>query len=75
MLGASGLPWYPAAMNSDTTATPVSHPEPDRRGWKIDPEEIPPELKDNRFLRGCTTITPEEEALLDQLAELDRLDP
>jgi hypothetical protein len=56
------------------TATPVS-PVSERRGWKIEPEEIPPELKNNRFLQGCTTITPEEDALLDQLAELDQLDP
>jgi hypothetical protein len=62
-------------MSSDAVANPASHPEPERRRWRIEPEEIPPELKDNRFLRGCTTIMPDEEALLDQLAELDRLDP
>ena len=62
-------------MSSDAVAAPASHPEPERRRWRIEPEEIPPELKDNGFLKGCTMITPEEEALLDRLAELDRLDP
>jgi hypothetical protein len=62
-------------MSSDAVAKPASHIEPERRRWRLEPEEIPPELQDNGFLRGCTMITPDEEALLDQLAELDRLDP
>ncbi len=62
-------------MSSEAVADPKSLPKPEHRRWRVEPEEIPPELKDNGFLRGCTTITPDEEALLDQLAELDRLDP
>jgi hypothetical protein len=61
-------------MSSEAVAE-LARPEPERPRWKIEPEEIPPELRDNGFLKGCTMITPEEESLLDQLAELDRLDP
>jgi hypothetical protein len=40
--------------------------------WRINPGEIPPELKDNALVLGFTTITPDEERVLDALAEADR---
>jgi hypothetical protein len=49
-------------------------PEKATPRWRLDPEEIPPELRDT-FLQTLTTLTDEEEAVLAELAEMDRLDP
>jgi hypothetical protein len=46
--------------------------DPGRRRWRVEPEEIPPELRDNSFVQYLTTLTPEDEALFDHLAQLDR---
>jgi hypothetical protein len=46
--------------------------EPPRALWRVEPDEIPPELAGNSFVQFLTTLTPEDAALFDHLAERDR---
>jgi hypothetical protein len=50
------------------------HAAPESPHWKLSPEEIPADLADNWFVRGCMATTDEQQALLDKLAEQDRRD-
>jgi hypothetical protein len=39
--------------------------------WKVDPSEVPPELRDNFIVEYLVNLTPEQEASLDRADELD----
>jgi hypothetical protein len=39
---------------------------------RIAPEDVPPELADNPIVKFWQTMSPQEEAVLEHLAELDR---
>lgn len=58
----------------DKPAAAIDPAAPDSPRWKLSPDEIPPELADNWFVRGCMATTDEQQALLDKLAEQDRRD-
>jgi hypothetical protein len=56
---------------------PLAAPEPAppvSPRWKLPPDEIPADLRDNWFVRGCMETTDAQQALLDKLAERDRRD-
>jgi hypothetical protein len=43
--------------------------------WKVDAAEVPPELRDNAIVDFLVNLTPDEERVLEELAELDRRGP
>jgi hypothetical protein len=61
-----------APLDKPAVAPEPAPPESPR--WRISPDEIPPDLRDNWFVRGAMATTDEQQALLDKLAERDRHD-
>ena len=55
---------------------PAPQPAPPvRLRWRVAPDEIPPEFVDNSIVQTLTRLTPEDERVLEHLADLDRRDP
>lgn len=42
-----------------------------RPRWKVDPDEVPPELRDNFLVRYLVGLTPEQEAAIERTEMLD----
>jgi hypothetical protein len=49
-------------------------PDAPGRSVRLSPDEVPPELADNPLAKFLQTMTPQEEEVLEHLAELDRLE-
>lgn len=43
----------------------------ERPRWRLDPSEVPAELRDNFVVRYLASLTPEQEAELEQAVALD----
>ncbi len=55
-------------------SVPSKKPEQVRPRWRLEPDEIPPELSDNFIVRYLAELSPEEEASLQRVEAMKEED-